>query len=80
METINNIELKDPNIYPSDDVLMSILGNSFSAYKELLNLFVKHELEIEWRYSFDAKEELDVSLENNPRLVFGCQCENDYKD
>jgi len=55
METINNIELKNPDIYPSDDVLMLILDNSFLAYKELLNLFVKHGLKIEWRYYNDGK-------------------------
>jgi hypothetical protein len=32
METINNIELKDANIYPDEIVLNKVLGPSYPAY------------------------------------------------
>jgi len=38
METINQIELKDENLYPSEEVLKTILGESYPAYCALLNL------------------------------------------
>ncbi len=55
METINNIELKDESIYPDDKVLKGILGDSYTAYCELLKLFDRHELVYEWRYYHDGK-------------------------
>lgn len=33
METINNIELRDENVYPDEKVLEEILGPSFEAYR-----------------------------------------------
>ena len=55
METINNIELKDKDIYPDDDVLSSVLGRAFDAYKELLVLFENNDMSHEWRYYRDGK-------------------------
>ena len=55
METINNIELGDENIYPDDQVLEKILGTSFEAYLKLLELFDDNELEYIWRYYKDGK-------------------------
>lgn len=55
METINNIELRDENIYPDENILQGILGESYSAYRELLELFERNELVPEWRYYKDGK-------------------------
>jgi hypothetical protein len=55
METINNLELKDENRYPDDEVLESVLKDSFPAFKKLLELFAKHEMNYEWRYYRDGK-------------------------
>lgn len=55
METINNIELRDENIYPDEIVLNRILGQSYEAYKDLIELFKKHDLSYEWRYYKDGK-------------------------
>ena len=55
METINNIELKDENIYPDEKVLSNILGKSYSTYTNLLKLFDSHEMNYEWRYYHDGK-------------------------
>ena len=55
METINNIELKDENIYPDDTVLRAVLDDSFPVYKKLLELFGKNGMNHEWRYYHDGK-------------------------
>lgn len=55
METINNIELRDANIYPDEIVLYKILGQSYSVYKNLLELFQKHQMKYEWNYYNDGK-------------------------
>jgi len=53
MEQINTIELIDPSIYPTNDVLEKILGDSFATYLEALLLFDKSGLKPEWRYYRD---------------------------
>ena len=55
METINNIELRDENIYPDEKILESILGESYEAYEKLLGLFDRNEMTHEWRYYRDGK-------------------------
>lgn len=55
METINQIELKDENRYPSEEVLKPILGESYPAYCVLLELYDRHGLAHEWRYYRDGK-------------------------
>lgn len=55
METINNIELRDESIYPDEQVLKHILGESHPAYLDLLTLFDKNEMNYEWRYYHDGK-------------------------
>lgn len=55
METINNIELTDQNIYPKLAVLSPILGESFEFYSKLLDLFNEYEMTPEWRYYADGK-------------------------
>jgi len=55
METINNIELRDENVYPDEKVLRRVLGISYESYVLLLDLFKKNELSYEWRYYRDGK-------------------------
>jgi len=55
MESINNIELREENIYPDEMVLRSILGQSYKIYVDLLELFQKNEMNYEWRYYHDGK-------------------------
>ena len=55
METINNIELKDENIYPDETVLRSVLEKAYDAYARLLEFFDQNELVHEWRYYNDGK-------------------------
>lgn len=55
MDTINKIELTDPAVYPDDERLKGVLGNSFDAYRELLDLYSKNEMQWAWRYYRDGK-------------------------
>lgn len=55
METINTIELSDPDRYPDDDLLAAVLGDAFAAYRALLALLDRHGLIYEWRYYRDGK-------------------------
>jgi len=55
METINNIELRDESIYPDKQVLKSVLGDSYTAYLDLLKIFDNNEMQYEWRYYHDGK-------------------------
>lgn len=55
MEMINTIELSDPEIYPHDEVLQSILGASYPAYVSLLELYKTNNMNVEWRYYHDGK-------------------------
>jgi hypothetical protein len=55
METINTIELRDESVYPDEQVLKSILGETYHAYCELLKIYDDNDLEHEWRYYKDGK-------------------------
>jgi hypothetical protein len=54
MEIINNIELKDENIYPDEEVLKKLLGDSYPAYCDLIKLFDDNQMTHEWRYYHDG--------------------------
>ena len=55
METINNVELRDPDRFPDDAVLKDVLGPSFGSYKDLLEIFAASDMHHEWRYYRDGK-------------------------
>lgn len=55
METINTIELKDEQVYPDEEVLAGVLGDSYGAYCDLIKLFDTNEMTHEWRYYHDGK-------------------------
>jgi len=51
----NQIELREESIYPDEEVLKSVLGESYSAYSELLRLYEENGMTHEWRYYKDGK-------------------------
>ena len=55
METINDIELNDKDLFPDATVLESVLGPSYSYYLALLDLFDENDMTHEWRYYLDGK-------------------------
>lgn len=70
METINNIELRDAEIYPDDEILIPILKDSFPAYRKLLELFDRNEMNYEWRYYNDGKAWLCKVLKKKKTIVW----------
>lgn len=55
MDTNNNIELRDEKVFPDNNVLSAVLGQSFEVYLDLLDLFDRNELNHEWRFYKDGK-------------------------
>ncbi len=70
METINNIELSDASIYPDEIVLNKVLGQSYTSYESLLELFKKHQMSYEWRYYNDGKAWLCKVQKKNKTIVW----------
>ena len=70
MDTINNVELRDENIFPDDKILGQILGQSYKAYLELLQLFDRHEMIYEWRYYKDGKAWFCKVQRNKKNIVW----------
>ena len=55
METEERIQLTDESVYPDEKNLKSVLGRSYGAYTDLLNLYEEKGLSLEWRYYKDGK-------------------------
>ena len=55
METDESIQLTDESVYPDENVLKRVLGRSYGAYTDLLNLYEDRGLSLEWRYYKDGK-------------------------
>jgi hypothetical protein len=68
VETINNIELKDENIYPDETVLRSVIDKAYDVYARLLEYFDRNEMVHEWRYYDDGKAWL-CKVQNKNRTV-----------
>lgn len=50
-----NVKLKNREEYPTDEVLKSVLGESFNAFKTLSDMLPVHEIATEWNYYNDGK-------------------------
>lgn len=70
MEQINNIELIDPTIYPTNELLENVLGNSFDVYQEVLLVYDKLGLKPEWRYYRDGKAWLCKVVKGKKTIVW----------
>ncbi len=55
MESVNAIELCNPDVFPTEEVLKQVLGKTFSIYNTLLELFTSNNMTYEWRYYKDGK-------------------------
>lgn len=49
------LELTDPDIHPGEEIIKKVLGRSYNAFSELMDLFEKNGLLYEWRYYRDGK-------------------------
>lgn len=70
METVNDIELSDPSVFPDETVLRDVLGGSYPAYRALVALFDRNQLVYEWRYYQDGKAWLCKVQSKNRTIVW----------
>jgi len=55
METEKEQLLRNPDVYPSDEVLAAALGDSYGAYETFTQKLPDFGIETEWRYYNDGK-------------------------
>jgi hypothetical protein len=55
MKSTNSIELTDKSVYPDEAVLTGVLGELYTSYCALLELFERNGMIYEWRYYMDGK-------------------------
>ena len=77
METIHRIELNDESIYPDESVLRGVLGNAYSAYTELLKLYIDNEMISEWRYYKDGNAWL-CKVQKKKKTIIWMSAWKDY--
>ena len=70
METVNNIEFGDETIYPDEERLKSVLGDSYPAFCDLIKLFDDNKLTHKWRYYHDGKAWLCKVQKKNKTIVW----------
>ena len=62
--------LKDPDIFPSDEVLKSALGRSYSAFTTFIEKLRDYGIEREWHYYNDGKNWLGKNLYKKKNLFW----------
>lgn len=48
-------QLIDPNVFPDESLLEAVLGEGYTVYRDLLDLFSKNEITFEWKYYYDGR-------------------------
>jgi hypothetical protein len=69
--------LRDPDVYPADDVLAVALGNSYDAYTTFAQKLPDFGIELEWRYYNDGKSWLGKCV-HKKKTVFWLSIWNGY--
>lgn len=54
MNTSNKPLLKDPNRYPTDEVLTPALKHAYKTYLKLIEVLVSYDIHLSWRYYQDG--------------------------
>ena len=68
MEATAELQLGDEKIYPDENVLKSVLEDSYKAYTSLLKLLEDNEMTHEWRYYNDGKAWL-CKIQNKKKTI-----------
>lgn len=55
MPNLENLALRDETVFPDENVLKEVLGNSYEAYCEVLKLYDNNLMDYGWRYYKDGK-------------------------
>jgi hypothetical protein len=68
------IELKDPDVFPDEEVLKGLFGRGYPAYLELLDLLGRHEVDHEWIYYRDVRAWLCKASRKKKTIIWMCAC------
>lgn len=63
-------QLKDKDIYPNENVIKEALGEAYSSYVKLYEMFETLGLEHEWRYYNDGKSWLCKILKKKRTIIW----------
>ena len=66
----SQIELRSESVYPDENVLKSVLEESYLAYLAFLELFDKNAISYEWRYYKDGNAWLCKIMKKKKTLVW----------
>ncbi len=72
---MDEIRLKNKEIFPTDEVLENILGESFTAFKCLNDVLLSHEIILEWNFYKDGNAWLCKLLFKKKNLGWISVCE-----
>jgi hypothetical protein len=72
---MNEVKLKNKEIFPSDEVLENILGESFTAFRCLNDALLPHEIIPEWNYYKDGSAWLCKLLFKKKNLGWVSVCD-----
>ncbi len=67
--------LNDASIYPSNDILVSILGNSSKIYEAFIRTLPEYHIELEWHYYNDGKTWLGKAVSKKKTIFWVSICE-----
>ncbi len=70
----NTIELKDPSVFPDDELLKATFGRGYPAYLALLDLLGKHEITHEWIYYRDVRAWLCKASRKKKTIIWMGAC------
>jgi len=78
---MNKPLLNDPEIFPDDIVLASVLGNSFTFYKQMMDNIAKKQyaFNTEWRYYNDGKSWLCKITLGKKTIIWLSVCEGFFR-
>ena len=70
--------LRNPEVYPSDTILTSVLGSSYSAYAAFSQKLPDISIETEWYYTITTAKRGSVRAFIKRKPYFGCQYGTGY--
>ena len=69
--------LNDANIYPSEEVFASVLGNCNEVYQAFISALPEYKIELRWHYYNDGKAWLGKAV-SNKKTVFWLSVWQDF--
>jgi len=70
----DTIVLRDPGVFPDEEVLKAAFGRGYPAYLALLDLLDKHEISHEWIYYRDVRAWLCKASRKKKTIIWMSAC------